>query len=327
MVSCVDEYSIQSPPGLSPHTRLQWRRGADAPEGFDRAQAVVMGESVYVEGGVGRTGHKIFQYSWRRGAWSTLPECPVRWFGLTQFMGKLTTVGGLDQARSRTARVYDFVSESQRWQESLPPMPTARWDVTVVAHPSSSPKPPGITVCGGWGDGGVLLNTVEVYCYSTSQWHAAEPLPTPLYGLTSASVGDTTYLLGGVVGIGISSEQCFQVHLDSLIDRAASHRASPSQHGSLWTTVRDTPLTDSCACSLLGSLVTIGGRDSSTCPPSAAVHLLTSRGSWERVRGGDLPEPRHLSTAVCLPSGELMVVGGGDGQTSMRTLFIASIAN
>ena len=273
--------------------------------------------------GGGWTGYKIFQYSWRRGVWSTLPECPVRWFGLTQFMGRLTTVGGLDQAGSKTARVYDFASESQRWQESLPPIPTARSSVTVVARPSSSPKPPAIAVCGGWGDGGVVLNTVEVYCHSTSQWHAAEPLPTPLYGLTSASVGDTTYLLGGADRTISSTKHCFQVRLDSLIDRAASHRASPSQHGSLWTTVRDTPLTSLCACSLLGSLVAIGGWDSSTRSPSAVVHLLTSSGSWERVRGGDLPEPRYWSTAVCLPSGELMVVGGRDGQTFTHTLFIA----
>ena len=324
VVSCVDECSIQSPPVLKPHTRLQWRRGAEAPEGFSRAQAVVMGESVYVGGTV--TGYKIFQYSWRGGAWSTLPECPVKWFGLTQFMGRLTTVGGHDQAGSRTARVYDFVSKSQQWQEPLPPMPTARSSVTVVVHRSSSLKPPAIAVCGGVSDGGVL-NTVEVYCHSTSLWHLAEPLPTPLWGLTSASVGDTTYLLGGWVGMFSGTKQCFQVRLDSLIDRAASPGASPSQHGSLWTTVRDTPLAGSYAESLLGSLVAIGGWDSSTGSPSAVVHLLTSSGSWERVSGGDLPEPRDMSTAVCLPSGELMVVGGSDGQTLTRTLFIASIAD
>ena len=324
MDSCVDECSIQSPPGLSPHTRLQWRRGTNAPERFSQAQTVVMGESVYVGGG--RTEYKIFQYSWRRGAWSILPECSVRGFGLTQFMGRLTTVGGLDLAGSVTARVYEFISESQRWQESLPPMPTARWDVTVVARPSSSPKPPAIAVCGGVYGGVVTFNTVEVFCHSTSQWHAAEPLPTPLYGLTSASVGDITYLLGGWNRMH-GTKHCFQVSHDSLINEAASPGASPSQHGSLWTTVRDTPLTGSCAGSMLSSMVAIGGWDSSTNSPSASVHLLTSSGSWERVRGGDLPKPRNSATAVYLPSGELMVVGGHDGQTSTCTVFIASIAN
>ena len=56
-------------------------------------------------------------------------------------------------------------------------MPTARFSATVVSHPSSSPKTRAIAVCGGRGDGGVILNTVEVFCHSTSQWHTAEPLP------------------------------------------------------------------------------------------------------------------------------------------------------
>ena len=292
---------------------------------------MVMGESVYVGGG--GTGHKILQYSWRRGTWSTLPECPVKWFGPTQLMGRLTTVGGEDRAGSLTGRVYHFISESQRWQESLPPMPTARFSVTVFSRPSSSFKPPAIAVCGGLGDGDRVLNAggggvvvfdaVEVFCHSTSQWHMAEPLPTPLYGLTSATVGDIAYLLGGV-GVDLShTKQCYFVSLESLFDMATSPGASQT-HGSLWTAVSDTPLTHSSAASLGGSLVAIGGHHSSSL--SVAVHLLTRSGSWEK--GGDLPEPRSSSTTVCLPSGELMVVGGYKGLVDRTcTLFVASIAD
>ena len=304
-------------------------RGVDAPERLSGAQAVVMGESVYVGGG--GTKYKIFQYSWRRGVWSTLPECPVRYFGLIQFTGRLTTVGGRYQAASKTGRVYEFVSESQRWQESLPPMPTARSSVVVIARPSSSSKPPAIAVCGGMGDGyGAVLNIVEVFCQSTSQWHTAEPLPTPLCGLTSATVGDIAYLLGGQRTDFYHAKNCFSVSLDSLFDTATPPGALRSQHSSLWMAVSDTPLVASSATSLGGSLVTISGQGSSTGSPSAATHLLTSSGSWERVRGGDLPEPRSRSAAVFLPSGELMVVGGGSKGllfTASCTLFVASIAN
>ena len=284
-----------------------------------------MGESVYVGGG--STGYTVLQYSRRRGAWSTLPECPVRWFGLTQFTGRLTTVGGSDKTGSVTGRVYQFASESQRWQESLPPMPTARTGVTVVSHPSSSLKTPAIAVCGGFAIVAVV-NTVEVYSHSTSQWHTAEPLPTPLYRLTSATVGDIAYLLGGV-GANLSTyKYCYSVSLDSLFNIANSPGASQSQHGSLWTAVSDTPLIHSSAVSFGGSLVAIGGEDSSTLSTSADVHLLASRGSWERVRGGNLPELRYWSTAVCLPSGELMVVGGRKGLSETTcTLFVASITN
>ena len=319
----VTEFSIQSPSGMSPHTTLQWLRGADAPVKFRNEQAVVMGESVYVGGGV--TEHKIHEYSWRRGVWSTLPECPVMWFGLTQFADRLTTVGG--RAPFAIGRIYQFVNESQRWQESLPPMPTARWSVTVVARPSSSAEPPVIAVCGGCGGGMVVLNTVEVFCHTTSQWHTADPLPAPLYALTSATVGDIAYLLGGLDQSFSCTKYCFSVSVDSLFDTATSPGASQSKHGSLWTAVSDTPLLASSAASLEGSLVAVGGWVSGQRSPTTAVHLLTSSGSWDRMRGGDLPEPRSCSTAVCLPSGELMVVGGNSNDLSPTcTLFVASIA-
>ena len=272
--------------------------------------------------------HEILQYSWRRGAWSTLPECPVMWFGLTQFTGRLTTVGGIDETWSKTDHVYQFVSESQQWQESLPPMPTTRYGVTVFSHPSSSLKTPAIAVCGGLSYKNVVLNTVEVYSHSTSQWHTAEPLPTPLSHMTSAKVGDIAYLLGGVDANLSRSKCCYSVSLDSLFNTPTSPGASQSQHGSLWTALSDTPLAYSSAVSFGGSLVAIGGVDSSTLSTSANIHLLAIRGSWERVRGGDLPEPRYWSTAVCLPSGELMVVGGVNGLSEDTcTLFVASITN
>ena len=277
--------------------------------------------------GGGSTGYTVLQYSWRRRAWSTLPECPVRWFGLTHFMGRLTTVGGIDKTGSTTGRVYQFVCESQRWQESLPPMPTARSLVTVISHPSSSLKTPAITVCGGFTNVAVV-NTVEVYSHSTSQWHTAEPLPTPLSHLTSSTVGDIAYLLGGLGTRLPDSKCCYSVSLDSLFNTATSPGASQSQHGSLWTAIGDTPLTRSSASSFGGSLVAIGGKDITSCLASADVHLLASSGSWERVRGGDLPEPRYYSTVVCLPSGELMVVSGCNGSLEDTcTLFVASITN
>ena len=51
-INVLTDPTFQSPPaGLCHHTKLQWRRGADAPGEFRGAQAVVMGESVYVVGG------------------------------------------------------------------------------------------------------------------------------------------------------------------------------------------------------------------------------------------------------------------------------------
>ena len=121
---------------------LQWRRGAECPEYIVATQAVVMRERVYVEG-----DYKVYQYDWRRDTWSTLPDCPVKWFGMAQFLGKLITVGGIDRHNSITGKVYQF--NAQQWEEFSVPMPTARYFLTVATRTSSSHKTPTIVACGG----------------------------------------------------------------------------------------------------------------------------------------------------------------------------------
>ena len=100
------------PPRAEPLTRLQWRRGADTPEGFSGAQAVMVGENVYVGGGT--TECKIFQYNWNTGTWYTLPDCPLKSFGLTQYRGRLTTVGGLTPL-GIVAQVYNFTKRRKSY--------------------------------------------------------------------------------------------------------------------------------------------------------------------------------------------------------------------
>ena len=171
--------------------------------------------------------------------------------------------------------------------------------------------------------GGVLpiarhSKTVEIYSHTSSQWHTAKPLPTPCYWMTSVNIDDTCYILGG------RKKHCFSESLDSLIDSATSPRSLLNYP--VWMSVSGTPLTESTAASLRGSLVAIGGaRDTKPRTTSSAIHILTSDGSWEWVREGDLPEPCERPAAVCLPTGELLVIGGSDGHVMKRTVFIASV--
>ena len=81
-----------------------------------------MGGSTHYYVGGETIGYTVLQYSWRRGAWSTLPECPVRWFGLTQFTGRLTTVGGqvIKQGLELVVSISLFVSPSDGRSPSLP---------------------------------------------------------------------------------------------------------------------------------------------------------------------------------------------------------------
>ena len=302
--------------------KLQWRRGNDAPEVFTAGtQAVVMGESVCLN-----AGHKIYQYHWRRDAWSTLPDCPVKMFGMAQFLGELITVGGKGRF-SATGEVYHFNQQAQKWEQFFPPMPTARYGLTVATRTTSSSKPAALVACGGHHD---CQTKVEVYSHESVQWYTANPLPVPCFQKTSVTINGICFILGGP-----APKNCVYASLDSIIDNAIKPNLQQS-NDQLWS-VSVTPLEQSAAASLRGYLIAIGGINHRTSavplmgPKFTAysvsdIHILIFDGSfiWRRWEES-LPESRWGSAAVCLPSGELLVVGGNDLKGWKRTVFVASI--
>ena len=66
------------------------------PVGMSKAQAVVMGEKVYIGGGVTdivSDFNQVLQYDPSRDEWSRLPPHHIVAFGMAQFEGNLITVG------------------------------------------------------------------------------------------------------------------------------------------------------------------------------------------------------------------------------------------
>ena len=127
------------PSSFTPQVDLQWKTCADMPEGVAWAQAVVMGEKVYIGGGNTQNlgdMRQVFQYDPSQDEWSRLPPCDAIMFAIAQFMGNLITVGGVVQD-GVNAKVYRFVGETQKWDEFLKPMPTARYWPTLATTQSA----------------------------------------------------------------------------------------------------------------------------------------------------------------------------------------------
>ena len=291
------------------------------------AQAVVMGEKIYMGGGVTENVeycNQVFQYDTSRNEWSRLPPHQVVYFAMAQFVGHLITVGGMiPRGGGVTGKVYRFKEESQKWEEFIKPMPTARAHLTIATTQSA------IVASGGAAsirDGEpVLCDTVEVYSSATSQWYTADPLPVPCGGMTSVTIADIWYQLGGSGG---AKDLTTVLHapLTTLIQRATSPTHQSASHTSVWKTLPDTPKYKSTAASLSGNLLAVGGYNEEI-PASPAVHIffpLTN--SWVRVTTGDLPEPHYACTAEQLSSNQLLVVGGYDDQDKYtKTVFLGSI--
>ena len=291
-----------------------------------KPQAVVLCEKVYIGGG--HTEHnkdacQVVQYNSSKDEWSRLPPCQATAFAMAQFNRNLITVGGVTQA-GITGKVYRFKEQSQRWEEFLKPMPTGR------AQPSVATTQSAIVASGGATSvregKPVPCVTVEVYSGETSQWHTADSLPVPCGAMTSVTIADTWYQLGGAGADNEAIPTVLYAPLTDLIQRATSPTHQSASHTSVWKTLPDTPLKSSAAASLSGSLLAVGGYEDST-PSSPAVHVffpLTN--SWVRVTSGDLPEPCYGCTAVQLSSNQLLVVGGRDDQDNrMKTVFLGSI--
>ena len=273
------------------------------------------------------SAHLVFQYDPASDEWTTLPPSPVDNFGLGQLSGELLTVGGAAHGAT-SKRVYHYKPESQKWEEFLQPMPTARYGLTVISAPTA------LIACGGAtgvsGGTPVPCTTVEVYTTETAQWHTADPLPVPCTAMSSATITNTAYLLGGMTTNRKLLKTVFYAPVASLIQRATSHpqqsasAARPDSTSSAWKTLRDTPLKRSAAASLGGMLLTDGGGVQSKAFP-AVYSYSPATSTWIRVESGDLPEPHLFCTAVELSANRLLVVGGKDGITLQNSVFLGSV--
>ena len=176
---------------------------------------------------------------------------------------------------------------------------------------------------GGAGDAQAILSRIEILdTVESLQWYQAASLPQPYHKVSSATIGNVCYLLGGYTERVELSKKVFSVCLDDLISQAVSQPASASAPPmpSPWQSLPNTPLIHSTALAFNGVLLAVGGEALG----SSAIHVYQpSSGSW--VKAGEMPTKRCGSGCVVLPSGEVLVAAGGGGRETKRKVEIASI--
>ena len=169
---------------------MNWKKCKDMPRGMTCAQTVLISGKVYVGGGSTESfddDYLIHEYSPADDRWSTLPPAPVFWFGMGKLNGQLVMVGG--KTRQGIIRnIHVFEKLSQKWEESIPPMPTARRSPVVFSQPSC------LTVVGGTDQCDNDLSDVEIFMPHTSQWHKASSAPSSLSLMTTTVIYNKCFL-------------------------------------------------------------------------------------------------------------------------------------
>ena len=299
--------------GLQLPLQLRWRRCRDMMYGMlYYPRAVVLQRKVYIGGGaaVNNSDDCIVQmYDIESDEWSRLPRYQCMGFGMTILHSHLTLVGGVDTSTEKaTDQLAVFDRLSQDWTYPYPPMPTPRWTPAVSTYDIW------LLVAGGYG--GDDLTTVELLNTSTNQWLSASPLPMPCSRMTSAILQEDWYII-------MKRKQVFRVSLPDIVSQTVD-QSTTSKSPALWRRLPDTPLENSAAIAIQGSLLTVGGHDNGI---RNDIHLYQPE-SEKWIKVGDLPSARHYCSCVLLPSGELLVAGGEESSVELPSrVDVASVLN
>ena len=276
--------------------------------------AVVLQRKVYIGGGYAINDSEMCTvqvYDIENDEWSCLPRYHCYCFAMTILHSRLTLVGGVDTSTTKaTNQLAVFDTTSQDWTYPYPPMPTPRH------RPAVSTYNIWLLVAGGAAAEHHALATVELLNTSTNQWLTASPLPTPCSYLMSTIMDENCYIV-------VNSREVFCVSLPNIVSQTVD-QSTASKSPTLWRRLPDTPLENSTAIVLRGSLLTVGGCDNAI--RSADIHLYQPE-SKKWIKVGDLPNTRHFCSCVVLPSGELLVAGGSESSSTPSQVHMATVLN
>ena len=282
---------------------MKWQKYRDIPTVTSCAQAVVIRGIVYVGGGDTSShddGYLIQQYSSTDDRWSTLPPAPVCYFGMGELNGQLVILGGNTRQLHVTGKVHTLNSSTQKWVESIAPIPTARHSPAVFSLPSC------LTVVGGGDQHGTKLSDVEIFMPHTSQWHkTTSPAPSPLYNMTTTAINNKCFIAE------YSSTKVYQLCVS--LQQTTTDSANTPQVITEWTNLCDLPHSGCGLGSINECLLAVGGGGWHN-PTTTILGFSPITNTWKTV--GELPEPRCVCTTVLLPTGELLVMSGWDGPWS-----------
>jgi non-specific serine/threonine protein kinase len=171
----------------------QWRELHRLPAGRAAGGAAVVGDTLYVVGGIGPTGlaRAALALDLRRDAWRQIPgPTPREHLAVTAAAGRVYALAGRTAGLDTNLRTLESWKPGTRRWTRLSPVPTSRGGTgaTVVGRT--------IISIGGEQPGGTI-KLVYAYDTRTARWRRLPDLPTPRHGLGVVSLGRTVYAIAG----------------------------------------------------------------------------------------------------------------------------------
>jgi non-specific serine/threonine protein kinase len=171
----------------------RWRELRSLPAGRAAGGAAVIGNTLYVVGGVGPAGlaRAAFALDLRRGRWRQIPApTPREHLAVTSTGGRVYALAGRTAGLNTNLRTFEsWKPGTRRWMR-LAPVPTSRGGTGATAVGRT------IVSIGGEEPGGTI-ERVYAYDTRTRRWRRLPDLPTPRHGLGVTTLGRTVYAIAG----------------------------------------------------------------------------------------------------------------------------------
>ena len=264
--------------------------------------AVVIEDKVYIGGGYAKTKEEaatILVYDSQSRSWSTLPQCPTKYFGLaTTYDGKLAIIAGTDiSGRTKTGRVYTWDPKQPQttWEKfKCTSMLNYRSSVSVVSYGKW------LIAAGGEGRDGMIIDSVEKLDTTAEEnkrhWTSCSKLVTKSNHLSLTIVDDKVFVFCTntkvpTSSVAMPSNAVFFASVTKLLE---SNGETPQNE--VWQEIKHLPIKSSTAVSFKGSLLALGGLENSSVQNvSMGIYRYNAQSDeesqgaqWEKV--GDLPD-------------------------------------
>lgn len=293
---------------------IRWKDCAPLPTKLVNGKTIVINGKVYCGGGGTQTDddqYNVYCYDLSHDKWTALPPLPVRRFGLGHIDNMIVAVGGMKKTdQEETNDVYTYDEQAQKWQQTLPHMPTARYSSSILSLQSA------LIAAGGYKSSSFTAS-VEIFKLDTLLWYRTDSLPIARQNVSLILTGKMCYALGGWSGSRL--DQAVSASVDDLLGNAVHIPAnetndssgSSSNAQSAWKTLPNTPTFGPAAAIIAGNLLAIGGDETSggRGADMKGVYMYSpSTKTWIHI--SDLPAPRSLAAIAILSSTDILVIGG-----------------
>jgi len=174
----------------------KWSTLEKMPTARGKLGAVVLGDLIYVVGGMSPTGHSlntVEAYDTVTGKWETLADLtvPRDSAAVIAINGKIYVFGGRNRFVNDELNTVEVFDPSMKtWSLLSSTLPTPRRSLLVTSVNNDA------ILMGGESDHN-LFSTNQFYDTSSNRWYTLPPLPYPVAAPSGGRIGNQVFLVGG----------------------------------------------------------------------------------------------------------------------------------